>query len=128
MSLVRDITGSPDAQGSHYKHGGVEVSSLSEKFAAKEYRQGKEVLFAACDEECLGETYEEGKLKLQVDPGFYDGDRIERATFIAMLQRATVANFVGERAVALAVEMGFIEQGNVIRIDGVPHAQWAVMI
>ena len=101
---------------------------MSEKFAAKEYRQGKEVLFAACDEECLGETYQEGELKLQVDPGFYDGDRIERPTFAAMLQRATVANFVGERTVALAVELGFVNQSNVIRIDGVPHAQWAVML
>ncbi len=100
---------------------------MSDKFAAKEYRQGKEVLLAVCDEECLGETYREGELKLQVDPGFYDGDRIERGTFEAMIQRATVANFVGERTVALAMELGFIEQGNVIRIDGVPHAQWAIL-
>lgn len=100
---------------------------MTGKFAAKEYREGKEVLLAVCDEECLGETYREGELKLEVDPGFYDGQRVEAEGFEAMLDRATVANFVGERTVDLVVELGIIERGNVIHIQGVPHAQWALL-
>jgi uncharacterized protein len=96
-------------------------------FAAKEYQQGKEVLFAVCDEECLGEKYSEGRLRLNVNPDFYDGRRIHRVEFEAAMQRATVANFVGEKAVGLALELGFIDQANVIRIQGVPHAQWALL-
>jgi uncharacterized protein len=34
---------------------------------------------------------------------------------------------VGEKAVGLALELGFIDQANVIRIQGVPHAQWALL-
>lgn len=100
---------------------------LEAMFAAKEYHQGKEVLFAACDEECLGEKYAEGRLRLEVDPDFYDGGRIERGEFEAAMRRATVANFVGEKAVELAVELGFIDRANVIRIQGIPHAQWALL-
>lgn len=96
-------------------------------FAAKEYRQGRETLFAVCDEECLGKHYQEGKLTLKVDEDFYDGRRIDPEGFRLALGRATVANFVGERAVGLAIELGFVGESNVIRIDGVPHAQWAVL-
>lgn len=96
-------------------------------FAAKEYRQGKETLFAVCDEECLDKQYKEGKLTLKVDPEFYDGRRIGEEEFRLALQRATVANFVGERSVTLAVDLGFIGADNVIKIEGVPHAQWALL-
>lgn len=96
-------------------------------FAAKEYRQGKETLFAVCDEECLGQHYREGKMTLNVDGEFYDGQRIDEAAFELALRRATVANFVGERSVALAIDLGFIGAGNVITIEGVPHAQWTTM-
>ncbi len=98
------------------------------RFVAKEYRQGKETLFAACDEECLGEHYREGALQLKVDASFYDGGRIGRAEFEVAMRRATIANFVGERAVALAIDLGFVSADNVIRIEGVPHAQWALMM
>lgn len=96
-------------------------------FAAKEYRQGKELLLAVCDEECLDQHYQEGDLSLKVDPGFYDGRRIGAEEFRLALGRATVANFVGERSVALAIDLGFVGEANVIRIQGVPHAQWAVL-
>ena len=96
-------------------------------FAAKDYRQGKELLFAVCDEECLGADYAEGKLRLKVEPDFYDGRRIGEDEFRHALQRATVANFVGERAVGLAMDLGFVGEGNVLRIQGVPHAQWALL-
>lgn len=96
-------------------------------FAAKEYRQGKEMLFAVCDEECLDRHYKEGKLSLKVDPEFYDGRRIGEEEFRLSLDRATVANFVGERSVGLAVALGFIGEANVLHIEGVPHAQWALL-
>lgn len=96
-------------------------------FAAKEYAQGKETLFAVCDEDCLDKKYKEGKLSLHVDPGFYDGIRISEEEFAYYFRRCTIANLVGKKAVALAVELGFVNEANVITIDGTPHAQWALM-
>ena len=44
------------------------------------------------------------------------------------LQRATIANLVGERCVRCGVKMGLIMEENILIIDGVPHAQFALMI
>lgn len=97
-------------------------------YAAKEYRQGKDTLLAVCDEDCLGETYREGKLRIHVDPGFYDGRRIDADTFERLFQRATIANLVGKQCVQAAVDLGFIDPAHVLTIDGVPHAQWALLM
>lgn len=96
-------------------------------FAVKNYRQGIQTLCAACDEELLGETYREGKIRLEVASGFYDGQRVEAEALRHYLGACTVANLVGERTVALAVAMGIVEEGNVRTVDGVPHAQYMVL-
>lgn len=95
--------------------------------AAKEYRQGKERLLAACDEELLGRTLRDNGVKFEVSPAFYDGDRITDEEFRAMLAHCTVANLVGERVVRLAIEAGLVDEENTMRIEGVPHAQYALM-
>ncbi|MBW3583909.1 MAG: DUF424 family protein [Euryarchaeota archaeon] len=96
--------------------------------AAKEYRQGEEILFAACDVDCLDKHLKEGKVSLKVDPDFYDGGRIDDAEFALAFRRATIANLVGDKVVGLAIDLGFIESGQVITIDGVPHAQYALLM
>lgn len=97
------------------------------ELAANEYRQGKDLLFAVCDVECLDKHYKEGKLTLKVDSEFYDGRRIGEEEFRLIMGRATVGNFVGERTVGLAVALGFVGEENVLHIEGVPHAQWALL-
>jgi hypothetical protein len=84
-------------------------------------------LVAACDEELLGKTLSEGEVELHVDPGFYEGSRVDEEALSAHLAGCTVANLVGERVVGLAIEMGMVDPENVLRIDGIPHAQWALL-
>jgi hypothetical protein len=93
----------------------------------KVYRQGKEVLVAACDSDLLGKTFREGELRIHVKPEFYDGVFVTREQFVAHLRLATIGNFVGEETISVALEEGFIEEGGIIRIDGVPHAQMVVI-
>lgn len=93
----------------------------------RQYRQGRERLVAACDEELVGKTLSEGDVELHVDPRFYEGTRIDEEGLSAHLRQCTVANLVGERVVELAIAMGMIDPGNVLDIDGVPHAQWALL-
>lgn len=96
-------------------------------FAVKNYRQGVQVLVAACDAELLGETYREGIIRLEVAAGFYDGQRVEETGLRQFLAGCTVANLVGERTVAVAVAMGLVMEENVRTVDGVPHAQYMVL-
>lgn len=90
------------------------------------YRQGTEVLVAAADGDLIGRTFREGDLKLAVT-SFYDGEEVTEEAFLAELRLATIGNFVGEETVGAAVRGGFIAEGGVLRVDGVPHAQLFVM-
>lgn len=96
-------------------------------FAAKIYKQGVQVLLAACDEDLLGDLYREGRFRLEVRPGFYDGERVDSGVLEAMMARCTLANLVGPRTVDLAVRLGLVDTGQVLEIEGVPHAQFMVL-
>ncbi|NJE09753.1 DUF424 domain-containing protein [Thermococcus sp. MAR1] len=91
----------------------------------KIYRVQGEVLLAACDEELLGKTFREGELKLEVKERFYKGELVDEDALDAMLEEATIANLTGERCVGKAIELGYIDEARVLRIQGVPHAQMA---
>lgn len=93
----------------------------------KKYHSGREHLLAACDADLLGRRLSEGKLRLEVSRDFYDGFPATEEELQAHLRSCTIANLVGERVVALAIRWGFVAQENVIRIEGVPHAQWALV-
>lgn len=96
-------------------------------FAVKAYQQGVQRLVAACDADLLGTTHSEGKFRLDVAPGFYDGLRVEEGDLGAYLRSATVANLVGPRTVATAIRLGLVDPANILRVAGVPHAQFLVM-
>jgi hypothetical protein len=94
----------------------------------KMYRQGPEVLVAACDVDILGKTFRAKGLKIHVSEGFYKGDAGDEEMLVNRLEMATVANLVGEKCVQIAIEHGFVDPRCVLVIDGVPHAQMARMM
>lgn len=84
------------------------------------------LLVSVCDPDCLGETYEDGEVSLTVTEEFYGGDEAVEATaeeVLASLNRANVANLVGERCVEVAVEAGLIDEETVLELEGTRHAQ-----
>ncbi|MCD6462026.1 MAG: DUF424 domain-containing protein [Thermoplasmata archaeon] len=86
----------------------------------------REVLVAACDMELLGKDFREGIAHLSVPESFYGGMEVEEDDLPSILEGATIANLTGERTVSKAVETGFISEGNILRVEGVPHAQFVV--
>lgn len=96
-------------------------------FAVRNYQQGVQRLCAACDDELLGTKYSEGRFRLDVASEFYDGMRVDGDALSGFLRQCTIANLVGERTVALAIGLGLIEPQNVLRVEGVPHAQLVVI-
>lgn len=54
---------------------------------------------------------------------FYDGLSVTEKELVTNLRAASSANLVGERTIQAAVKAGFIDEGGIIRIGGVPHAQ-----
>ena len=97
--------------------------STQKKIYLKEYNLESELLVAVCDKELIGKRFGGGDLILEITERFYKGKEASEKEVVQSLKHATVANLVGKRAVKCALENNFIEEGNVIVVDGVPHAQ-----
>ena len=92
----------------------------------KVYHQGKETLVAAADADLIGKTFREGKFKIEVGK-FYEGEVVSEEAFLGQLQLATIGNFVGTETVDAAIRGGYVSNGGILLIDGVPHAQFVLM-
>lgn len=89
-------------------------------------RTAKEVLVIICDAELIGKEFRQGELKLKIDKSFYGGKEASVEECLAALREATIANMIGS-IVERAIEEGFVNRENVIRIRNVPHAQMVRM-
>jgi hypothetical protein len=90
------------------------------------YRRGAELLVAACDSDILGKTFKDGELRIECG-SFYEGEEVSAEELVTQLGQCTIANLVGKETVHAAISGGFIDEGCVIWIGGVPHAQMVVM-
>ena len=81
------------------------------------------LLVAVCDDGLLGETFADGDVSLTVTEEFYGGDPAGPERVAESLARCTTANLVGHEAVALAIDHGFVDEENVLDVDGTRHAQ-----
>lgn len=93
----------------------------------KVYHQGKETLVAAADADIIGQTFREGRFKIEVGP-FYEGDPVSEEIFVNQLRLATIGNFVGRETVNAAIRAGYVSEAGILWIDGVPHAQFVLMM
>jgi hypothetical protein len=96
-------------------------------FRFQVFRSGREVVLAACDEELVGREFRDGRLRLQVSEAFYGRESIGAQELATQLRVCTIANLVGERAVQVAVQQGYVAPERVIWIQGIPHAQMATL-
>lgn len=80
-------------------------------------------MVAVCDKRLIGKRFTQGDLVLDISENFYKGSIAKEIDVIDALNSATMANLVGPKAVKCAVDNGFVDECNVIMIEGVPHAQ-----
>ncbi len=93
------------------------------KVFMKIHRTQGETMIAICDQRLLGKTFRQGKLKMTVNKRFYGGRLVDVDDCDPYLEEATIANLVGEHSVAKGVKLGLIDDSNVIKVGGIPHAQ-----
>ena len=102
-------------------------NSLKNKIYMKIYHAGNDVLLAACDADLLGKTLHFGDVEFIVSKEFYADVLGDEEMLKRHIKIATVGNLVGKLAVKCAIEMGVVDKENVIMIEGVPHAQFAII-
>ena len=103
------------------------ADDIIETMYLKTYKVNGEVLVAACDCDIIGKTFEEGAFSIEVAADFFGGKRASLEEFEAALKEATIANMVGEKTVTSAIDLEFVDDDSVLRIDGVPCAQMVRM-
>ncbi len=97
--------------------------SNQKKIYVKEHNLGSGMMVAVCDKELVGKSFEGGGLFLKISESFYKGEEVTEREVVDSLKHATIANLVGKRSIKCALDNDFIEEANVIFVDGVPHAQ-----
>ncbi len=93
----------------------------------KIYRTPQDTLLAAADEDLMGKEFKDGKYTIKVKESFYKDMLVTEEQFAELFPTCTVANLVGERTVSKAVEIGYISPSNILRIKGIPHAQFSIL-
>jgi uncharacterized protein len=93
----------------------------------KTHQCGTETLIAVCDCILMGKKFEEGPLHIEIQPDFFGEQKATTKDVESALAQATIANLVGEQSVGHAVRLGYIDQENVLRIEGIPCAQMVLM-
>ena len=57
-----------------------------------------------CDEELVGRTVAEGKLKVHLSKDFYSGEVVDRGEALRLIRTCSIVNLAGTRSVSLAVD------------------------
>jgi len=93
------------------------------------HRVRSEFVVAACDAELLGRDLPVGDKgrTVKVSSQFYGERRVSREELLWALERATIANLLGERVIKLAAEGGLVSADGVGTLGGVPHAEIIAM-
>ncbi|MBN3037044.1 MAG: DUF424 family protein [Candidatus Diapherotrites archaeon] len=94
----------------------------------KIYEQGRDRMLAVCDAELVGKTFKEGELSVTASERFYGGEQITEKALLELLEDCTIGNLLGEKAVKAALKKRLIKKEHIIRVKGVPHAQFVRML
>lgn len=94
---------------------------------AKIHKSQGEIILAACDDGLIGKKFEEDDLCLHVTERFYNGFKVEEDELEKLMDECTIANLVGDEVVDLAIRKKLVRQDRVLRIEGIPHAQFVRM-
>ena len=62
------------------------------------------ILVNICDEELVGRTVAEGKLKVHLSKDFYSGEVVDRGEALRLIRTCSIVNLAGTRSVSLAVD------------------------
>ena len=88
---------------------------------------GRDTILAVCDSELIERTFTEGELSITVYREFYGGVLVDEEGLKIHIRSATILNLVGERSIAVASEMGWVDEENTLTIGDVKHAQAAII-
>jgi hypothetical protein len=100
-----------------------EIVPIVNEVFLRVFKDARRTLVAVCDSNILGETFREGRLKLEVKEDFYKGVLSSIPEALREISSADIANLAGNSIVDAAVQEGFVDPSAIVRIGGVSHVQ-----
>jgi hypothetical protein len=91
-----------------------------DSFAVRTQEYKGNVLVNICDEELIGRTVTEGKLKMHISKEFYFSEMVDAAEALELIKTCAIVNLVGHRSVSLAVENHIGARQAIREIEDVP--------
>ena len=79
-------------------------------------------IVAVCDGELINTIISDGDVKVHITEAFYGARRASEDEVREALKNAVNANIMGERAVAIAIDLGLVSRAGCIMMGSVPHA------
>jgi len=78
------------------------------------------VLVNICDEELVGKTFSEGKLRVHLSPDFYSGEVVGTGEALRLIRTCSIVNLAGQRSVHLAVNNDIGNPEAIREIEKIP--------
>jgi|TARA_Y100000310_G_C20609976_1_gene777487 hypothetical protein len=83
-------------------------------------------LIAVCDKELSGKTLKGKNIEVFVNPRFY-GEEESGEEILNLVKQSNDGNVIGKKIVNLLLKHKIISKKSVIKIEGIPHAQFAIL-
>ena len=96
-------------------------------FSYKLFKEHNDKLLAIADENLVGKSFAEGSDEITVSEDFYSENRCSEEDIIRIISEATIVNAIGKDIISLMIKENIIDEGKVLNICGVPHAQIVVI-
>jgi len=78
------------------------------------------ILVNICDEELVGRTVAEGRLRVHLSKEFYSGEVVDKGEALRLIRTCSIVNLAGTRSVALAVDNSVGAPEAIREIEEVP--------
>ena len=88
-------------------------------FICRELRYQAASMVNICDEELVGRTLKEGKLKVDLTPDYFSGPRVDAEEALKKVRETEIANLVGNRIVARVLKEKLAHPRAVRKIEDV---------
>jgi|YelNatPaOPRAMG01_1025707.scaffolds.fasta_scaffold21064_3 hypothetical protein len=89
-------------------------------FVVRRLRYRSASIVNVCDEELLGKTLVDGRLKVDLSEGYFLGERVGEEEAMKLIERTEIVNLVGRRIVGKAVRARLAHPRAVRKIARVP--------
>jgi hypothetical protein len=95
------------------------VSSAKKAFISRELRFQAARMVNICDEELVGRTLKDGKLKVDISEDYFSGVRVDEETALRQIGETDIVTLVGNRIVAKAIREKMAHPRAVRKIEDV---------